>query len=65
MIFVKLWAPGAQLSLRVGIFPVVSLLPVIVILALIVSDHHRHKKRKKRGQEGDRRYGQDDTSEPK
>jgi hypothetical protein len=63
MIFVSLWASVAQLCLHVGIFPVVSLLPVIVILALIVSDHHLQKKKKSRGQREDRRSGPDDASE--
>jgi hypothetical protein len=63
MIFVTPWASVAQLSLRVGIFPVVSLLPVILILALIVLDHQRHKKKKNRKQKGDLRSKPDDMSE--
>jgi hypothetical protein len=63
MIFVSLWASIAQLSLRIGMLPVVSLLPVIGILALIVSDHHLQKKKKNRGQREDQRSRPDDTSE--
>jgi hypothetical protein len=61
-VFVTLGASVAQLSLRVGLLPALSLLPMIAILALIVSDHHRHKK-KKREQERDLRSRLDDTSE--
>jgi hypothetical protein len=65
MIFVSFWASIAQLSLSVGMLPVVSLLPAIVILALIVSDHHRHKKKNNRERKKDLRSGPDNTSESK
>jgi hypothetical protein len=62
-VFITIGASVPQLFLFVGLFPVVSLLPVIAILALIVSDHHRHKKKKKRDQERNLRSRPDDTSE--
>ena len=63
MIFVNPWASVAQLSLRVGMLPALSLLPVIGILVLIVSSHHLRKKRNKRGQTEEPRSGSGDTSE--